>query len=381
MEKTKIIFERNISGSYMKIKAGEQSDFDERMLRRQKIPGLLPMEKCYVDGIGQYWYNISGRQSLDTYCKIVSLREEFLEQMIHSICDELDLLEQHLVNADCLRLTPEQIFISNSTQEIWFTALPGAGDEVAVGFRELMEYLLTRIDHKDSKAVRLAYEIYEKTLDEGYSIAEIRDSVIRSHWAEETEKVSKEEVLNETTGIKENGAKIRQKVCRVKESRVKESRLSCNWIFERMLTIWKDWKGKMKADTILTQSQWEVVYPENCVPEEVHNQLHPTICLSDFREHPEGILLYEGYEHFTNIQLGDKTVQIGQGEDSDVKIAKNTISRFHARIECKDKEYYLEDLNSTNGTFVNDKPLTYKEKRQLKTNDIICFADVKYRFV
>jgi pSer/pThr/pTyr-binding forkhead associated (FHA) protein len=62
-------------------------------------------------------------------------------------------------------------------------------------------------------------------------------------------------------------------------------------------------------------------------------------------------------------------------------IAKDTISRYHARIECENSDYYLEDLNSTNGTFVNEKQLTYKEKRKLESNDIIRFADVKYRFV
>ena len=42
--------------------------------------------------------------------------------------------------------------------------------------------------------------------------------------------------------------------------------------------------------------------------------------------------------------------------------------------------YYIEDLNSTNGTFVNDEPLAYKERRKLNSNDMIRFADVRYRF-
>ena len=62
-------------------------------------------------------------------------------------------------------------------------------------------------------------------------------------------------------------------------------------------------------------------------------------------------------------------------------IGKDTISRFHAVINKENQEFYIEDLNSTNGTFVNDEVLAYKEKKLLKSNDIVRFADVKYRFV
>ena len=57
------------------------------------------------------------------------------------------------------------------------------------------------------------------------------------------------------------------------------------------------------------------------------------------------------------------------------------ISQFHAKIEWMDDVYYIEDTNSTNGTYVNDTLLNYKEKRELTPGDSIRFADVKYRFM
>ena len=109
--------------------------------------------------------------------------------------------------------------------------------------------------------------------------------------------------------------------------------------------------------------------------------MYPTICLSDYREHPEGILLYEGKDRFSNIRLEAAELKIGQGEGVDIVIAKDTISHFHAKIDCEDQEYYIEDLNSTNGTFINDETLSYKERRKLQPNDIVRFADVRYRFL
>ena len=72
--------------------------------------------------------------------------------------------------------------------------------------------------------------------------------------------------------------------------------------------------------------------------------------------------------------------RIGYGPDADVQIQADTISQLHARIDRDGETYYIEDLNSTNGTFVNDEPLAYKERRKLNNNDMIRFADVRYSF-
>ena len=88
------------------------------------------------------------------------------------------------------------------------------------------------------------------------------------------------------------------------------------------------------------------------------------------------MLLYEGMENRSNIIIDKDCTRIGQGDEADAVIGKDTISHFHAVINRENQEFYLEDLNSTNGTFV-----AYKQKKQLKSNDIIRFADVKYRFV
>ena len=90
---------------------------------------------------------------------------------------------------------------------------------------------------------------------------------------------------------------------------------------------------------------------------------------------------FEGMENRPNIIIKGESIKIGQGNDADEVINKDTISHFHAIINKENKEFYLEDLNSTNGTFVNDEILPYKQKKQLKINDIVRFADVKYRFV
>lgn len=48
----------------------------------------------------------------------------------------------------------------------------------------------------------------------------------------------------------------------------------------------------------------------------------------------------------------------GRSQDSDIWIEDNTISRKHFKIKREGKEYTIQDLNSTNGTYVNSRRVT-----------------------
>jgi hypothetical protein len=50
-------------------------------------------------------------------------------------------------------------------------------------------------------------------------------------------------------------------------------------------------------------------------------------------------------------------VSLGRGEDNDVVIPHASISRAHARLMRRNGTYELMDLNSTNGSYVNEQPV------------------------
>ena len=56
------------------------------------------------------------------------------------------------------------------------------------------------------------------------------------------------------------------------------------------------------------------------------------------------------------------------------------ISRLHARIIREEDTYYIEDLNSTNGTYLNEAPLEYHQKMELCKDDHIRFGGEEYVF-
>ena len=67
---------------------------------------------------------------------------------------------------------------------------------------------------------------------------------------------------------------------------------------------------------------------------------------------------------------GNKSVWIiGRGEDCDVIYSLPKVSRHHCRIDYIDSHFYLSDLDSTNGTYLNGKRIARKER--LFAGDVI----------
>lgn len=76
--------------------------------------------------------------------------------------------------------------------------------------------------------------------------------------------------------------------------------------------------------------------------------------------------------------LGDSFL-IGKKKDAvDGLIKARGISRIHGRISRESGEYYLADLNSTNGTYLNGGRLEVNEKARIQAGDRVGFADVEY---
>lgn len=76
---------------------------------------------------------------------------------------------------------------------------------------------------------------------------------------------------------------------------------------------------------------------------------------------PDASLIALEYDHNNPSKFirFNKDVTIGRGLDNDVVYSEETrVSRQHARIEFKYGQFLLFDLNSTNGTLVNGRPVT-----------------------
>src|SRR5467141_890823 len=78
------------------------------------------------------------------------------------------------------------------------------------------------------------------------------------------------------------------------------------------------------------------------------------------------------------IELSPDPMTIGRASACNIRIADAGVSSKHAKIWCEDGQYFLMDLGSTNGTFVNDRDV---DREQLNDGDVITFGMTKASFV
>jgi FHA domain len=71
-------------------------------------------------------------------------------------------------------------------------------------------------------------------------------------------------------------------------------------------------------------------------------------------------------------------ISIGRSADADVRIEDRYASGVHARIYSRGASYYVEDMNSTNGTLLNGERL--EGEVRLKDLDQIQIGGTEFRF-
>ena len=66
------------------------------------------------------------------------------------------------------------------------------------------------------------------------------------------------------------------------------------------------------------------------------------------------IVVEKGPRAGLTFMLGPGKIAVGRHPDSDIVLDDVTVSRQHCRFDANEQELLLEDLGSTNGTYVNN---------------------------
>ena len=83
--------------------------------------------------------------------------------------------------------------------------------------------------------------------------------------------------------------------------------------------------------------------------------------------------------------LGDLTLtvtdslSVGRGSDNDLVLGSKQISRNHAQLSVLNGQLYVKDLESSNGTFINDERIAASESKQLAAEDTLGFASFVFQ--
>ncbi|MGI6006067.1 MAG: DUF6382 domain-containing protein [Ruminococcus sp.] len=425
-----VSYKRDFHHSYLIIQDEKLPDCDTypvKMLLNGAVPGLLTCQIHRVDNQALFYYEITSKQPLSVLYESKKLDRDSMILIISALIKTMEEMERYLLDPSCLLLQPEYIYINTADREVGFCCWPRSHQETDhQAFLHFTEYLLPQIDHQDQEAVILGYQLYRRAMEGRLDPEEIRGEIYRemikpqkteeanipeeaaldpAFMEEESRK--REEVLetllqDQGEGKKENSGKIMLCITGIGLVGIMCFYLIWNhffsWqvycaagtvLFLVILGIVVAWKvKKRKADRkkredpkaevrLVNTMAAEEPMDEKDLPD-IREDLKTSLLNQPTDEEDYGVLQAVHPPRMPDIVLKKGTVILGKMEGAvDIVLPSPAVSRVHAKV-CCDKECEIFDLNSRNGTYVNQTEGVGYEGKKLKDGDRVSFADVVF---
>lgn len=365
-------YKRELDHNYLVLVQEEfQDSYQVGMLVKNRLPGFLECRISQVDRSAFFYYEITSRQSL----QLVLERKRLLAGELRAFLEGLEKARrtgaEYLLDTERILLDPSCIYLDPDDWTVFFCFCPFAEQEASEELLKLAEYLLDRLDRQDAEAVTLGYEFYRIAGEENPSLEKLLAGTgegVSSLSGDTSERTDGSPgVIQERTagsfgsmqmavglpeGTQERAVEVPVGLQRKEPNSVRENR--GEWCLEATEDRFKPQAGRR---TIMTS-------------------VGETSCLN--RE-SEGLLLRSENTAYPDLQITKESFLIGKKKDAvDGWLRARGISRIHGRISREADSYYLTDLNSTNGTYLNGGRLGVNEKARIRPGDQIGFAEVKY---
>ena len=76
------------------------------------------------------------------------------------------------------------------------------------------------------------------------------------------------------------------------------------------------------------------------------------------RGSPTKLVITEGSNAGETVSLSGETITLGRGGDSTIRLDDDYVSTRHARFVTNGEEWFIEDMGSTNGTYIGSTRVT-----------------------
>lgn len=383
---------RKLRTSYMVLPQAEKlNEWEEKMISHAAPVGVIFAECICEDGRSSLWYDITGKQSLDVVLEGRNLDYDTLCQILLGLYESAEGLEDILFCAENMLLFPENIFLNLENGWVYFCYYPQSVPNIQESFLQLMEFFLIKLNHEDDKAVELAYHLYEQAEKGEWSLRELKKSIVLTYQAEEEQKekhteygISEKELEEAAAGGIIENEKFEDKNVQKKglevvfrkglEGLKKRMQLHLPDSIAQCMQIFQKPRARVEKE----KEERFVFEPEE---EAEENVIRPTVMVEQLKHPIEGVLRYEGNGACENLIIEGEEYVIGSEQGCAGYIPNHTVSRRHAKISQIGGVYMIEDLNSLNGTYVGGTLLNYRTKTSLHKNEVIIFADEKFRFI
>ncbi len=418
-------------------------DYRIEMLKRNTIEGLLTMQLSVEDNMPSFYYDITSKQSFYSYFYDNKLNKKHIISFFKTLHNTLLNLNKYLLDYDHLVIIPQCIFfnrnlVSDSYPDNYsdafsfsFCYCPSHTADFFLALKEFIAYLLTITDHDDEKTVLISYALWQQTQNENFNLKSLM-AVIDKH-SEIVENQSKspsppvtfvENIQEEKQNniLKEPDILLKENYTYSTTFMIKNilvfSSAAIIFITNIIMKILSVYSVELFFIITIIIIIFCIFYTSGMIHEA---PLHRVFDKPEIEPEPKDIimintatnikndvgtaidkipendscetvllcvnprlqkrrLIYSGSDFSQEAELENFPYTIGKNDANSLIINNPAISRNHARIFFDNCAYFIEDLNSSNGTKINDNSIPAYTLTEIAVGDTITFADLTYIF-
>lgn len=372
----------------------EEKRYQYCMIGRGGIKGLLSCNLRYVNGQGYLYYDITSKQNVRQVYSKKNITRDWLKDFLWSLRQVRQELERFLLDAENVLLYPEQIFQDLESRVFSFLYVPY--HEGKNGIKELMDFWVEHIDYDDDVLVTCVYHMYEQMDQNGdvylqaqiFEDAKVLDAV-RAAEADEARAQTMEAGKTAAGKAAAGAAENRKRVSRTTETggmtddeRATEGRMGIGQPKKRFFGIFDGRKKDREMREQYRRNVQEIMGGQAVAEDSAYDEDYGrTIYVQEPAAERQAQRKLETSKGKLVAVLESPVMTLGKKKgEADVVLEDASVSRLHARITKEQDVHYLEDLNSTNGTFKNGLQLQPYEKRELEEGDEVKLGRVTLIF-
>lgn len=363
----------------------DENDYKIQMVINNRIPGIVPINIEIVNNRKEIHYEITSRVSMSNMFAGKKMAGKELYCFIKEVRALSDTLKEYLIDLGNIILDFEFIFFNRQTGKYEFCYIPYNEKRIHQNIRELFDKMLQYIDYNDKEAVLIGYGIQQITVHDDFTVMDIVNCAAGNIQEYKKQQEKTEETFSEEMCIDEedfsrlNKEKIKKKGwLRTIIDVVKKKNI---YLGEEQLEIKAD---NLREDKIKYQREANAHQKGEDSEERNTGYLdmenHGQTTVLNMKRLSHEIMLKSLNQETVFSIIPDKfPFVIGKSAlKCDFLIDSSVVSRIHLRILQDEQGYFVEDMNSTNGTFLNGKKLRANMPERFNIGDKIMLANVEF---
>lgn len=322
--------------------------FKINMLLNNKLEGIIPFTVRNVDNKTQLWYDTTSYFQMSNVYSRKLMSGEDVFNFIKSLKSIGDHLREYLLDINDLWFNPDMVYVNREEKKFYFCYNPEKNGYYQDKIRDFFDQLLQYIDHNDKQAVLICYGIQQITIGEDFTLGDLLD-------------YANEAIQKKEPEIEEN----------------KNVDICYRDLQEKKNETWFDKLKKFIHRETKYVTENEMVSNLSMVQEESEYDNMTVLLTNPMMQR----LSLRGDVNDSQVIITPKVLPciIGSSiKSSDFYIDNPVVSRVHMRILEEEDGYYIEDLNSTNGTFLNEEKLKPHQTIKIEIGDLITIANINF---